>query len=90
MQGQVESRFNLGCNDVEKGDYGNAVRHLSISAKMGHENSLGTIKNMFMSGLATNEQYAEALKGYQDAVEEAKSHDRDEAKAFRKSQGASD
>ena len=34
---------------------------------------------MFMEGIATKEQYAEALKGYQDAVEEMKSHDRDEA-----------
>ena len=32
-----------------------------------------------MQGNATKEQYAEALKGYQDAVEETKSHDRDEA-----------
>ena len=33
-----------------------------------------------MRGIATKEQYTEALKGYQDAVEETKSHDRDEAK----------
>ena len=33
-------------------------------------------------GVATKEQYAEALKGYQDAVEETKSHDRDKAKAY--------
>ena len=35
-----------------------------------------------MGGMATKEQYAQALKGYQDAVEETKSHDRDEAKAY--------
>ena len=34
---------------------------------------------MFMGGVATKEQYAETLKGYQDAVEKMKSHDRDEA-----------
>ncbi|EJK64208.1 hypothetical protein THAOC_15081, partial [Thalassiosira oceanica] len=38
---------------------------------------------MFMAGIATKEQYAEALKGYQDAVEEMRSHDRDEAKRLR-------
>ncbi|EJK69835.1 hypothetical protein THAOC_08869 [Thalassiosira oceanica] len=47
---------------------------------MGYKDSLETIKDMFMAGIATKEQYAEALKGYQDAVEEMKSHDRDEAK----------
>ena len=51
-----------------------------ISAKMGHEVSLRLIKKLFMTGRATKEQYAEALNGYQNAVEEMKSHDRNEAK----------
>ena len=58
------------------------MRHWLISAKLGDEDSLDAIKEMFMAGDATKEQYAEALKGYQDAVEEMKSHDRDEAKEF--------
>ena len=37
---------------------------------------------MFTTGLATKEQYAEALKGYQNAVEEMKSNDRDQAKRY--------
>ncbi|EJK74439.1 hypothetical protein THAOC_03882, partial [Thalassiosira oceanica] len=79
MQGHVMSRNNLGISEAKKGNYDRAVRHLLISAKMGDENSIGAIKEMFMTGVATKEQYAEALKGYQDAVEEMKSHDRDEA-----------
>ena len=47
---------------------------------MGDEHSLEMIKEVFMAGFATREQYAEALKGCQDAVEETKSQDRDEAK----------
>ena len=53
-----------------------------ISAKMGHERSLEMIKEMFTGGDATKEQYAEALRGYQHAVEEMKSAQREEAKAF--------
>ena len=56
------------------------MRHLLVSAKMGYKKSLESIKNAFMAGFATKEQYAEALSGYQHAVEEMKSHDRDEAK----------
>ena len=82
MQGHVEARHNLACYEEQKRNYDRAVRHLLISAKMGHADSLEAIKEMFRSGLATKEQYAEALTGYQDAVEETKSHDRDEAKAF--------
>jgi len=47
---------------------------------MGHKESVDIIKEFFMNGAATKEQYTEALRGYQDAVEEMKSHDRDEAR----------
>ena len=79
MQGHVQSRYNLGHYEGEKGNYDRAVRHLLISAKMGHKRSVEMIKQSFKAGFATKEQYAEALKVYQDAVEEMKSHDRDEA-----------
>ncbi|EJK57297.1 hypothetical protein THAOC_22675, partial [Thalassiosira oceanica] len=59
-------------------DLGNAYNH-------GEGHSLQAIKEAFMGGIATKEQYTEALKGYQDAVEEMKSHDRDEASALMKS-----
>ena len=42
--------------------------------------SFHPIKEMFMVGDATKAQYAEALKGYGDAVEETKSHQREDAK----------
>ena len=80
MQGHGEARHNLGCIEAEKGNLDRALRHWLISAKLGDKVSLEHIKKMFMDGLATKEQYAEALKGCQDAVEETKSHDRDEAK----------
>ena len=80
MQEHPNSRYNLGYFELERGDYGRAMRHLLISAKMGEKNSFHAIKEMFKAGLATEEPYAEALRGYQDALEEMKSHDRDEAK----------
>jgi len=80
MQGHVESRHNLGCDEGDEGNYDRAVRHYFISAKMGYEDSVENIKQMFIDGAATKDQYAQALKGYQNAMEEMKSHDRDEAK----------
>ncbi|EJK69437.1 hypothetical protein THAOC_09308, partial [Thalassiosira oceanica] len=87
MQGDVESRYNLGVIAGNKRDYDRAVRHYLIAAKMGDEGSVESIKEFFMAGRTTREQYAEALKGYQDAVEEMKSNDRDEANAWWKSKG---
>ena len=80
MQGHVECRHNLGVIEGQKGNHDSAVRHWLISAKVGDAGSLKAIKTYFVAGGATKEQYAEALKGYQDAVAETKSHDRDEAK----------
>jgi len=80
MMGDAESRHSLGSYEGQKWNYDRAVRHFLISAKMGWKDSVEDIKKIFMGGLATKEQYTEALKGYQDAVEEMKSHDRDEAK----------
>ena len=80
MKGHFNSRHNLGGLELHKGNYELAVRHWMISAKMGYEKSLNAIKEMFMKGQATKAQYAEALRGYGDAVEEMKSPQREEAK----------
>ena len=80
MQGHAESRHNLGSHEGRKGNHDCALKHFLISAKMGYEDSVEYIKKLFMDGIATKEQYHQALKGYQDAVKETKSHDRDEAK----------
>ena len=93
IQGCAFSRHNLGCYEgkkwqyeshdmhwMKKGEYSHAYKHWLISAKMGYKESVDKVKLMVKLGFATNGQYAEALRGYQDAVEEMKSHDRDEAK----------
>ena len=80
MQGHAQSRYNLGWYEGEKGNYDRAVKHYLISSKLGDKVSLEMIRKMFMVGGATKEQFAQALQGYQDAVEETKSYDRDEVK----------
>ena len=76
----AHSRHNLGANEYGEGNDELAVQHYMITAKMGYEVSLNAIKDMFTKGLATRAQYAEALMGYRDAVEEKKSPQRAEAK----------
>ena len=80
MKGHAVSRHHLGVVEFNEGNYELAVQHLMISAKMGYERSLNGIKDIFKEGHATKAQYAEALLGYQDAVEEMKSPKREEAK----------
>ena len=79
MKGNIDSRYSLGDTEYNAGKYPLAVKHYMISAKMGDKDSLDMIKTLFSHGVATKEQYAEAMRGYQDAVEETKSHQREEA-----------
>ena len=79
MLGHSMARHNLGCYECDRENYDRGVRHFLISAKMGDTSSLEGIKTLFKEGHATKSQYAEALKGYQDAVEEMKSPEREEA-----------
>ena len=80
MRGHAGARHNLGTYEHNSWNFDRAVRHYLISAKMGDTRALKVIKKMFAQGVATKSQYAEALKGCQDALEEMKSPDRDEAK----------
>ena len=80
MCGDVYARHNLGCEEENAGNYDLALQHFLISAKMGQEKSLSQVKTFFMNGLATKADYAAALRGYQNAVEEMSSPDRAEAK----------
>ena len=85
MNGDVSARHNLGCEEecAENNDI--ALQHWMISAKLGEEKSLNAIKTWYMKGLATKADYAGALLGYQSAVEEMRSPNRDEDQRLRNS-----
>ena len=82
MCGDVDARYNLGCMEYHDGNDDLALQHWMISAKLGHEISLSNVKSFFMNGLANKADYAAALRGYQNAVEEMSSTDRAEAKTL--------
>ena len=78
--GDVSSRFNLGQMECEAGNCDIALQHWMISVKLGCKNSLSNVKGFFTNGLATKSDYAGALRGYQSAIDEMSSPERDEAK----------
>ena len=81
MCGHVLARNNLGNAEYRAGNHDLALQHWMIAATLGYEKSLNNVKSHFINGLATKADYAAALRGYQNAVEEMSSPDRDEAKA---------
>ena len=53
-----------------------AVKHLIINANLGCDLSLKYVKDFFVAGIVSKEDYAAALRGYQAAVNETKSAER--------------
>ena len=82
MRGHVGARFNIGNKEFGAGNYDIALQHWAIAAKLGEEHALGNVRWLFKEGLATKTVYAEALRGYQGAIKEMSSPDRDAAKAL--------
>ena len=72
------ARHNLGCFDYF---YDRALLHFMIAVRSGYHKSLKMVQEMCKDGHATKDDYAKALKAYQEYLEEIKSDDRDKAAA---------
>ena len=80
--GDVSARHNLGCLEERAGNMSRALKHLMIAAGCGHDKALKEIREFYMSGHATKDDYAKALQAYQNYVDGIKSAQRDQAAAF--------
>ena len=79
MGGHVRARHNLGVLEKRAGNMDRVIKHHTIAAGLGYNDSLENIKLMFMNGHATKDDYAKALRVYQAYLVEIKSAQRDEA-----------
>jgi TPR repeat protein len=82
MAGCVFSRFKLGCFDDIAGRFDRAVKHWLIGASGGDIRAVNPIRGAMTRGYATKDDYAQALRGYQQYLEEARSDERDRAAAY--------
>jgi len=80
--GEAQARFNLGRDELQRGNFDRALKHFMIAVRSGQNNSLDTVKDMYSNGHATKEDYTKALQLYQEYLGEIKSNQRDEAAAF--------
>ena len=58
------------------------MRHLMISAGAGDDDSLKAIRQCYMDGHATKDDFEKALRAHKEAKDEMKSDQREEAAAF--------
>lgn len=85
MYGSVSARYNLGCMELNvgnrTGNFQQAFKHFMISARAGFKESLDMVKEGFMKGDVTKEEYANTLRAYHERHKEMKSDERDKAEA---------
>jgi tetratricopeptide (TPR) repeat protein len=79
IRGHPDARYNLGWHEEENMRIDRAMKHFIIAAKLGDDGALERVKNGFMDGYASKEDYATSLRGHQAAVDATKSKQRDEA-----------
>ena len=82
MNGDVDARYNLGCVEGNAGNHTRSLKHFILAAKAGFKMSLDEVKEGFMKGFITKDEYANTLRAYQQRHDEMKSDDRDKAEEF--------
>lgn len=85
MAGHANARHNLGVSETNMGNYTQGLRHFKISAQMGFEPSLHSIRRLLSSGLATKEDYSRALVEYKAATARTDSDQRRRARNVERS-----
>jgi tetratricopeptide (TPR) repeat protein len=82
--GHVEARYNLGGHEENNGRIDRAVKHWIIAANMGCDKSMKALWKSHAIGLVKKEALTATLRAHQDAVDAAKSPQREEAEEFLK------
>ncbi len=77
--GHPQARGYLGAHEMDNYRFERAAKHFIIAANLGSDASLKTIKGLYSAGLASKDDYAAALRGYQVAMDATKSAEREKA-----------
>ena len=79
MAGDLSARHNLAGVEAEAGNYQRSMKHSILAAKAGYEESMDQVKQCYIRGFVTKDEYANTLRAYQKSLDEMKSDERDKA-----------
>ena len=82
MNRDVTARHNLGVIEEGAGNDERAFKHYILAASAGHPESLAVVKEGFMKGHVTKDEYKSTLRAYHECQTEMKSEARDAAKTL--------
>ena len=81
MKGDSRARQSLGVHEYLEGNMERAIKHYTISLGDGFDRSLKAIRGLYSKGYVTKDDYAKALRAYQEYLDDIRSPQRDEAAA---------
>jgi TPR repeat protein len=79
--GHPTARHNLGCKELDNGKIQRAVKHFIIAANLGFDDSIEALKQGYVKGHVSKEEFASALRAHKAAVDATKSQRREVADA---------
>ncbi len=81
--GHHKAKNSLGQEEWNNGQYERAMKHTIIAAKLGDDESVNNLRMGYEKGVLSKEDFAEALRAHQVAVDAMKSPQRDAAERVR-------
>jgi TPR repeat protein len=82
IAGHVKARYNLGCYEENNDKMDRAVKHYIIAASLGDDDSLKELREQYVDGNISKEDFAAALRAHQAAVDATKSPQREAAEEY--------
>ena len=79
MAGSAQARHIIGLLEGKAGNRQRAMKHFVVAASAGFRHSLDKVKQGFMDGLVTKNEYESTLRAYHERQSEMKSEARDQA-----------
>jgi TPR repeat protein len=83
IRGHPEARYNLAVTEWKNERFDRAVKHLIIAANLGYDDAIKILKQSYVRGHVSKEDFAAALRAHQAAVNATKSPQREKAETFR-------
>jgi tetratricopeptide (TPR) repeat protein len=80
--GHPRARCNLAFYEWKNNRFDRAVKHWIIAANLGYDEALHEIKNCYLMGRVSKDEFAAALRANQAAINESKSPQREAAANF--------
>ena len=85
--GHPDARYSLGCKEWKDRQHDRAIKHFIIAAKLGSDDSLAALKQLYEKEIISKEDFATALRAHQGAVDATKSPQREASEEFLRGAG---